>query len=610
MSAEELETIVAGPDDSGLLIPGAVAPAEQPAASSPAAARARALTSSTALAARRRRPGCRKRCGIRTKRCLEREWRGATVPQLVLLIGSIVLPLMDAGSDWAVTISFYYSDDVAWFKAGLSIQVISGFVSGMFLGMVYSSDLQVPKRYAYPFSLLVGLPGLAPAAWAMTSLYLQDANVGAVGLKYFKIVELIFEALPQSVLQSYVAVAYGRLNPSGDDFDPLLAGSIFISLVGAGATMFGMEVVFREELQLRVTTKYGLVRVLAGASATAALVFWVALLTCGMKGLAAIAMVVVVCGYYGLANETSTRSSDSNRIFEEAAVCDCCGERGPALGAGQWAVCCLGCTLVMTGTMAIMFFSVEHMDNNYANSSMPIGGAGDPQYYDCHDRQSGWYPAVACTVATTILVPLSWLIDPEIGKEGFRGLNWEEQVARDSKTITQGTAFESVYEAKIAEVWAYADVFEDGTLEPREIYRLAQATGDQNSDDVVRDILLRLGKAEGLPDRDYIVSDVKKDEEASKCYWRYVQMCTWMEVEALPRGMVSKSDNPKFKWPNAAGSAAYRCSEEKFVSLALADANSNSEDPGTDSVVGAVFRYLKLPLKRRSRGVLSTICGC
>ena len=73
MSAEELETIVAGPDDPGLLIPGAVAPAEQPAASSPAAARARALTSSTALAARRRRPGCRKRCGIRTKRCLERE---------------------------------------------------------------------------------------------------------------------------------------------------------------------------------------------------------------------------------------------------------------------------------------------------------------------------------------------------------------------------------------------------------------------------------------------------------------------------------------------------------------------------------------------------------
>ena len=54
--------------------------------------------------------------------------------------------------------------------------------------------------------------------------------------------ELAFEALPQSTLQGYVAISYGKLNPSDPEhFSPLLAGSISISLLGAGATFFGSD---------------------------------------------------------------------------------------------------------------------------------------------------------------------------------------------------------------------------------------------------------------------------------------------------------------------------------------------------------------------------------
>ena len=53
-------------------------------------------------------------------------------------------------------------------------------------------------------------------------------------------IEVVFEALPQSILQAYVAIAYGRLNPSDPEhFSRLLCFSICVSLLGAGATCFG-----------------------------------------------------------------------------------------------------------------------------------------------------------------------------------------------------------------------------------------------------------------------------------------------------------------------------------------------------------------------------------
>eukprot|EP01045_Picozoa_sp_COSAG04_P036475 COSAG04_NODE_8891_length_920_cov_1.512789_2_plen_245_part_01 len=85
--------------------------------------------------------------------------------------------------------------------------------------------------------------------------------------------------------------------------------------------------------------------------------------------------------------------------------------------------------------MAAVFFEAEHVDNNYANKSMPVGGPGsgsgpdDPQYFDCHERTSGLYPAYLATALCVVLQPLYVSLDPEYGIKCMRGKSWEEKNA-------------------------------------------------------------------------------------------------------------------------------------------------------------------------------------
>ena len=66
-------------------------------------------------------------------------------------------------------------------------------------------------------------------------------------LKAIKAAELVFEALPQSMLQTYVGVAYGKFNPSSPTFSYLLPVSVTVSLLGAGSTVFGLEAEMRNK---------------------------------------------------------------------------------------------------------------------------------------------------------------------------------------------------------------------------------------------------------------------------------------------------------------------------------------------------------------------------
>merc|ERR1712097_107440 len=66
--------------------------------------------------------------------------------------------------------------------------------------------------------------------------------------------------------------------------------------------------------------------------------------------------------------------------------------------------------LALLGAMAAVFFDVQHVPNNYANKTLPMGGPGDPQHYDCHDRTSGLYPAYLAS-AVCVLAPLSAALD-------------------------------------------------------------------------------------------------------------------------------------------------------------------------------------------------------
>eukprot|EP01047_Picozoa_sp_COSAG01_P114442 COSAG01_NODE_43116_length_433_cov_0.769461_1_plen_133_part_10 len=88
------------------------------------------------------------------------------------------------------------------------------------------------------WGLVLGLPGLAPLAWTVTIMRDADSVLlragGAKALKLFKALELIVENVPQSVLQTYVGVAYGEFEPSSPTFSYLLPVSVTVSLLGAG----------------------------------------------------------------------------------------------------------------------------------------------------------------------------------------------------------------------------------------------------------------------------------------------------------------------------------------------------------------------------------------
>ena len=76
----------------------------------------------------------------------------------------------------------------------------------------------------------------------------------------------------------------------------------------------------------------------------------------------------------------------------------------------------LVCMLLMAAAALAVFVSVgHHAPNNYRNSSLPIGAVGDHQHFDCKDRTTGLNLAVAGTIATAVLTPLSWLFDPQLG---------------------------------------------------------------------------------------------------------------------------------------------------------------------------------------------------
>ena len=75
--------------------------------------------------------------------------------------------------------------------------------------------------------------------------------------------------------------------------------------------------------------------------------------------------------------------------------------------------------------------------------------------------------------STTIFTVLSWCNDPVIGYKHCREQSWEEVLDRHAYSMSA----EELLQAKVGAIWRWADTWEDGNLEPREIYRLAQEIG-------------------------------------------------------------------------------------------------------------------------------------
>eukprot|EP01046_Picozoa_sp_COSAG06_P042144 COSAG06_NODE_5330_length_3548_cov_1.843433_2_plen_889_part_00 len=448
---------------------------------------------------------CRDRCVGKCQLFCMKRVCGFPLPAFLALLGGILMPTLDAQSDWAVAISWYHSGDYGWFKAALIIQLISGTLNGMGIaGVAYDWVLKrwSPKGelgtvcYAFMILLLIGLPlgiaGLAPVALAVILLWDDSEDENSEGstlvMKAFKGMELVFEALPQSVLQVYVGVAYGKLDPSGGQLDYLLAVSVFISLLGAGATGAGFETMENDDVTL--VSRTGIFLCLLRSAQTAALVFWVALMGCAAKGLAAIALAAAVvllflmgiegflrngdewnndtpkehcencyrcdgdsdrvcqscccgcCGWWGriccenkcrkycckVVHEADCDSDCAERCFESTVSLCGIGRDGSVMSGFAWGFI----HLLVVGGIALTFFTAEHVDNNYLNDTLPMAGPGTPQHYDCHERTSGIYPATLATLVSVLLLFPAMLTDPDErrGWKPCQGKSWEQRNAK------------------------------------------------------------------------------------------------------------------------------------------------------------------------------------
>jgi hypothetical protein len=390
--------------------------------------------------------------------------------------------------------------------------------------------------------------------------------------------------------RTYIGVAYGRFDPSSPGFSYLLPVSVCNSLLSAGRTFYGAEVAFRDGVRsgdMSLGSRYGIVAVLLRTAQSAALVFWIALLSCAQKGWGDVAALLSLPVYGGMMLEAVKRSEGPEHPYlllklltvallgllggfaavffgqdytegwvgaaalligaiplgllmifpfafvlftcrEEAARSDgasvngCVGDcllaiaRACALALAAMAAACATCLLcivpIVAGTIAA-FFEAEHMDNNYANQSMPDGGPGsgsgpdDPQYFNCHERTSGLYPAYLATGLCIVLTPVYAALDPRYGsdrmRECMRGKSLQEknaEVEARMRADAKETAEAVVLEARIAAVWRWADAVGDGELGQVELIRLVERLADdpaktkaQRRDDVRKHLDVRIG---------------------------------------------------------------------------------------------------------------------
>eukprot|EP01045_Picozoa_sp_COSAG04_P017265 COSAG04_NODE_1515_length_6480_cov_5.513086_2_plen_229_part_00 len=213
--------------------------------------------------------------------------------------------------------------------------------------------------------------------------------------------------------RTYIGVAYGEFDPSAPGFSLLLPVSVSVSLLSAGSTSFGLEFEGRKETGVSLVSCYGVVAVLLHTAQVAALIFWVALLGCALKGQAWWAMVLAVVVFAAQPVVMVVKAMENPEENPSHTI----SPPHPWTALGVSVV-----HLSLIGVMAAVFFvTAEHVDNNYANKTLPIGGPGsgsgpdDPQYFDCHERTSGLYPAYLATGLCVVLTPLHAALDPLLG---------------------------------------------------------------------------------------------------------------------------------------------------------------------------------------------------
>ena len=234
-------------------------------------------------------------------------WFGFTTVEVVSLLKTAIVASVDTCFDLVVLRGWWLAGDTGWFRAGVGIQVLSGCFMGYWLSITILPptlpSLHPAIRKA--LGLVLGLLGLAPAA--VVFLTLNAARRGADDLMMRMIlklstmsgmIEVIFEAIPQAGLQTYVGVAYGEFDPAHPAFSFVMVLSVASACLSGGVAIFAFEVQGKtQKLPLRTVradSMYGLSRIIAAGALLGTVMFIQALVLCAWKAYAAVVLLLTV----------------------------------------------------------------------------------------------------------------------------------------------------------------------------------------------------------------------------------------------------------------------------------------------------------------------------
>ena len=177
--------------------------------------------------------------------CLAACEGGLTPLQLFGVIKTPLAGLADNFVDALVLAKWFREGHDRWFWAGLSVHAFAGTC----LGVRTSQNLaeRFPESPFFFAGLPLGWLGLTPVAAAAVILHEGShghedmAQEDEKQLKITGTVELVLEALPQAMLQSYIGISYGFFDLSSEEFDLQLVLSVCMAIFAGGLTLFTGE---------------------------------------------------------------------------------------------------------------------------------------------------------------------------------------------------------------------------------------------------------------------------------------------------------------------------------------------------------------------------------
>ena len=380
-------------------------------------------------------------------------------PAPILLCLSMLLPTVDSLLDWAVTANLFFSDNPAYLKS-FAVQLVSGY----FMGVVFVfSLLEEGGLGRIGFAVLAGMAGMIPAAIVLSAFCTETGTVREsknVVVPYLA-VQLLLEAVPQAVVQSYLGITERMIDGESEAYSPLLVVSIVASVFSAGVSVFSIDTRLRSQVDF--VPRYAVIAIAGYTATTTALVFWAALMACAFKAAIfwLLLMPVLFCCFCcittrcvgadmlvrwaaqkreqrktqkvnasdgvagaGRVDDGEDRLEGAGDQSQAAVEVKLTGKRREAL----LLVCGFVSFLIMLLVMSTIFGSVEHARNNYANTSALAGAPGGvsvdnptgDSYLSCAELPVGWNVATTATVVSVILTVLSWMVDPLLGIDYIR----------------------------------------------------------------------------------------------------------------------------------------------------------------------------------------------